>query len=143
VDDAYDELAVYTLTRGDASFVHQHVVDVRAIKTATAETRSIAVVQSLVGLYLHAEHGFDGRQVQRVHKVLADQRPEWPAFELPEDRGSTTVDDILAVTPGDERDDAIGRWARETWNACRLHQGDIERFLRAYGIAVASRQAHT
>jgi ABC-type protease/lipase transport system fused ATPase/permease subunit len=99
VDDAYDELAAYTLTRGDASFVHQHVVDVRAIKTATAETRSIAVVQSLVGHYLHAEHGFDGRQVQRVHKVLADQRPEWPAFELPEDRGSTTVDDILAVHP--------------------------------------------
>jgi hypothetical protein len=135
VDDAYDELAVYTLTRGDASFVHQHVVGVRAIKTATAETKPIVVVQSLVGLYLHAEHGFDGRQVQRAHQVLADQRPEWPAFELPDDRGSTTVNEILAVTPGDERDDAIRRWARETWAACRVTRDALDVFLRDHGVS--------
>ena len=134
-DAAYDELAAYTLTRGDAAFVHQHVVDVRRVKTATAETKPIVVVQSLVGLYLHSEHGFDGRRIQRVHKVLADQSPAWPSFELPELRGDTTVHDVLAIPPGDERDDAIRRWTTETWDACTELREDVDGFLRAHGIS--------
>ena len=133
--EAYDELAAYTLTRGDVAFIHQHVVDVRQIRTATSETKAIVVVQSLVGVYLFAEHGFDGRQVQRVHKVLADQRPGWPTLELPLHRGDTTVHDVLARPPGKERDEAIRRWTLETWIACRALRDVLDAFLRSHGVS--------
>jgi hypothetical protein len=135
VDRADDELAAYTLTRGDAAFVHQHVVDVRRIRTATTETPPIAIVQSLVGLYLHSEHGFDGRQVQRIHKLLADRRPPWPHLTLPDDRGTTAAEDILAVPPGEERDEAIRAWVRSTWATCRSLRDPVDKFLRANGVS--------
>ena len=74
-DESYDQLAAYTLGRGDAGFIHQHVVDAYAVKTGTDDTKPIRTAQAIIGLYLHAEHGLTGRQVQRVHHLLADGRP--------------------------------------------------------------------
>jgi hypothetical protein len=65
-DDAYDELCAYTLTRGDVEFVHQLVVDARTAQQANATTKPIGIFFALVGLYLHVEHGWTGRQVQRA-----------------------------------------------------------------------------
>ncbi len=114
--------------------MHQHVVDTYAIQTANDDTKPIAVVQALVGLYLHVEHGLTGRQVQRVHKILADRRPEWPRISLPSNRSPMTVRDVLARRPGVARDHAIEEWASQTWTACRALGRDLETFLISNGI---------
>jgi hypothetical protein len=133
-DAAYYELASYSLTRRDRHFMHQHVVDAHAVQTATEADKPIRVAQALVGLYLHVEHGLSGLDVQRVHKVLADRRPTWPAFALPEERGSLRSQDVLIEPPGERRDRAIERWARSVWHSCRRLRPDIEAFLSANDI---------
>ena len=63
---AYHEVCAYTLSLGDAAFVHQHVVDAWAARRATPVTKPIAFFFALVGLYLHLEHGWTGRAVQKT-----------------------------------------------------------------------------
>jgi Family of unknown function (DUF5946) len=92
-DEAYEELAAYTLSLRDAAFIHQHIVDAYAIHAAMPSDKPIRIAQALVGLFLHVEHGFPGRRVQRVHHIIAAQRPAWPRFALPDDRGPITVHD--------------------------------------------------
>jgi len=65
--EAYDALCAYTLTRGDAAFIHQHVVDAFAAQSADEATKPITLTFALVGLYLHVERQFTGREVQRAH----------------------------------------------------------------------------
>jgi Family of unknown function (DUF5946) len=111
------------------------VVDTYAVQTATDEDRPIRLAQALVGLYLHVEHGMTGRQVQRVHKIVANRRPPWPRFALQADRGPMTVRDVVAETPGDRRDRAIETWATSTWQACRHQVRDVlDAFLLSQGI---------
>jgi hypothetical protein len=133
-DDAYNELAAYTLARNDAPFIHQHVVDTYAVQSATPADKPIRLAQALVGLHLHVEHGFTGRQVQRVHQLLANQRPTWPSFVLPDRRGAMTVRDVVEVPPGHDRDEAIERWARSTWAACSDVRDSVAALLSSHGI---------
>jgi hypothetical protein len=133
-DGAYHELAAYTLTRNDAGFIHQHVVDTYAVQSATPTDKPISIAQALVGLYLHVEHGFTGRQVQRVHQLLANQRPTWPAFTLPDERGAMNVRDVVAIPAGDGRDEAIERWVRSTWAACSDARDGVAVLLSSHGI---------
>ncbi len=118
-DDAYYELCYYTLAHGDPSFIHQYVVDAFAAQHADEKTKPIKLAFALVGLYLHVEKQFSGEQVQRVHTDLAKQKQLWPSFALPNDRGSMTVADVLAVPPGSGRDKAIDLWCATAWNAFR------------------------
>ena len=133
-DHAYAELSAYTLTKGDAGFIHQHVVDAYAVQTAAESDKPIRVAQALIGLYLHVECGFDGRQVQRVHQLIANRRPEWPSFALSQDRGPTSVRDVVAHRPGAGRDQAIEAWVESTWNACRNVRDSVASFLSAHGV---------
>lgn len=128
---AYHELCAYTLTRGDATFIHQHVVDAFAIQHAGPASKPIQVVFALAGLYLHVERGLSGRQVQQAHMRMARTRREWPALALPESRGAVTASAVLAVPAGDERDRAIDAWAASVWDATATHRGTIEDLLRA------------
>jgi hypothetical protein len=112
---AYDELYVYTM--GRPRFILQHVVDAFAAQTADANSKPIGVVFALVGLYLHVEQQYDGRHVQRVHMQLGQRKRQWPAVNLPADRGNITVVDVLAAAEGDERDQAIDDWCRSVWAA--------------------------
>jgi hypothetical protein len=137
--ESYDELSAYTLSRPDAVFTHQYVVDTWAVRSAALDERPIRIVQALVGLYLHVEHGATGREVQRVHKLLADRRPTWPVLDLPDQRGSVTVDDVLREPPGPARDHAIEEWAASTWSACRSLAPEIEAFLARHGITPPAR----
>ncbi|HKN67515.1 MAG TPA: DUF5946 family protein, partial [Gemmatimonadaceae bacterium] len=89
--DAYDELCAYTLTHGDVTFIHQHVVDAWAAQHATPESKPIGVTFALAGLYLHVERQLTGRQVQLAHMRMAKQKRDWPAFILPESRGTMTA----------------------------------------------------
>ena len=131
---AYDEVYVYTMGRDGVSFTLQHVVDAFAAQTASADSKPIGVIFALVGLYLHVEKQYSGRQVQRVHMKLGQQKGQWPAVPLPRDRGSMTVIDVLAVPEGSERDLAIDSWCRSVWTAFRDSRHTIVDLLREYQI---------
>ena len=126
--DHYNELAYYTLAHPDPAFIHQHLVDVFAAQNATPAAKPIGVVFGLVGLYLHVERGFTGKEVQRAHMRMARQRRSWPAFDLPEFRGAITAADVLSAPAGPERDAAIGAWCESVWDAYRESQ-DVVRQL--------------
>jgi hypothetical protein len=130
---AYDEVYVYTM--GRPGFILQHVVDAFAVQSANDESKPIGVVFGLVGLYLHVEKQFSGRQVQRVHIELGRRKREWPLLYVPEDRGSMTVADVLAASAGPERDLAIENWCRSVWTAFGANRQTIIALLREYQIA--------
>ncbi len=117
--DLFHELSFYTLSHADPSFIHQHVVDAYAVQTADDHSKPIGVVFGLVGLYLHVEKNFTGRQVQQTHMRLGRRRKSWPHLVLPEQRGNITVADVLATPPGSDRDEMIHRWCTSTWEACK------------------------
>ena len=134
-EDVYNELCAYTLMRGDATFIHQHVVDAFAAQRATGQTKPIGVAFSLAGLYLHVEKGFSGRQVQQAHMRMARQKRTWPTFVLPRERGAVTVFDVMAVPAGAERDEFISTWCASVWGAFAANRRAVVEFLQPYGLA--------
>lgn len=120
---AYEDVYVYAM--GRPGFILQHVVDGTVVQTATADTKPIAIVFGLVGLYLHVERQFSGKQVQRAHKRLAEMNRDWPNLSLTDRRGAMTAADVLAANEGPERDLAIEDWCRSVWAACVSHRETI------------------
>ena len=119
---AYHAVMAYTLSLGDAAFLHQHVVDAWGAQQAQPGGSPIRVFFSVVGLYLLAEHGFSGRAVQLAHMRLANApggagRREWPLAPLPAARGALGAMEVLAAPAGDARDALIRRWALSVWEA--------------------------
>jgi Family of unknown function (DUF5946) len=135
IENAYNELCAYTLTRGDATFIHQHVVDAFAAQRATPESKPISVAFSLTGLYLHVEKGLSGRQVQLAHMKMARQKRTWPTFVLPRDRGTITVVEVMAAPEGAQRDKAIDDWCASVWGAFAGNRGPVVELLREYDLA--------
>ncbi len=115
--DLYHELSYYTLAHPDPSFIHQHIVDAYAAQHADETTKPIAVVFGLIGLYLHVEKDFTGRQVQKVHMRLAKIRRQWVRPRSPKERGAITVRNVLAAAPGPSRDALIHSWCASVWEA--------------------------
>ena len=130
---AYDEVYVYTM--GRPGFILQHVVDAFAVQNANQDSKPIGVVFGLIGLYLHVEKQFSGRQVQKIHMYLGRRKREWPHMHLPEDRGGLTIDDVLAAPAGPERDTAIGNWCQSVWTAFGANRETIIALLQEYHIA--------
>jgi len=118
-EEAYHQLCAYTLehARRDPTFIHQHVVDAYAAQHLSGACKPIGAAFSLLGLYLHVERGYTGRQVQLEHMRLAQPKRIWPSFPLPSERGSLTCTDVLAEPEGPERDAAISAWCRSVWQA--------------------------
>ena len=120
--NARNELTSWTLSLRDREFIHQHAVDAWAAQHAEENSSSIGIAFGLVGLYLHLEKGFTGREVQRAHMQLAQPRgrgpgrKDWPRFPLPTERGRVTVCDVMAA-PEHERAQALDRWCRSVWEA--------------------------
>ena len=129
---AYDEVYVYTM--GRPGFILQHVVDAFAVQTANNESKPISVVFGLIGLYLHVEKQFSGRQVQEVHMKLGRNKREWPSLQLPKDRGNVTAMDVRGASAGPERDMAIDTWCRAVWSACKGNRKIIVELLGEHGI---------
>jgi hypothetical protein len=127
--DAYDGLAAYTLTHGDPTFIHQHVVDAFAAQQADERTKPIKLTFGLVGLYLKIERNFTGRKVQLAHMKLARKKEPWPRFTLPVDRGAITAADVLTAPPGHERDKAIDAWCQSVWDAYHDSHEAVENLL--------------
>jgi hypothetical protein len=111
------ELSLYTLSHGDAFFIHQVAVDAYAAQHAGPASKPITVAFALVGLCLLLERGYTGKAVQRAHMRLASRSKRWPSFDPPAHRGSVTVAEVLRAVPGGERDAAIMRWAKSVWMA--------------------------
>jgi hypothetical protein len=132
--DAYEELQCYTLAHGDPAFIHQRVVDAWVAQHASEQTKPISVTFALVGLYLHVEKGFSGRQVQRTHLKLAQHGRNWPTFALPGERGSVTAIEVMTAPAGPERDQAIDAWCASVWNAFRECRGIVVELLKHHRI---------
>lgn len=132
-EEAYHHLCAYTLTAGDATFIHQHVVDAWAAQHATASSKAIGVAFALFGLQLHLERGFTGREVQLAHMQLAKDRRPWPSFALPATRGAVTARDVLAAPAGPERVRAIDAWCASVWAAWHGSHGQVRELLAAHG----------
>ena len=115
--EQYNELAYYTLAHSDPAFIHQCIVDAYTAQHADGTTKPIALAFALVGLYLHVEKGFTGKQVQQTHVQMAKRKRRWPTFDLPEQRGTVTISDVLNVPPSSQRDVRIDEWCVSVWSA--------------------------
>ena len=124
-EELWHELTACTLSLGDAGFIHQHVVNAWTAQNATEDSKPIAVVFALVGLYLHLERGFNGREVQQAHMKLATPRRTWSMPELPEHRGAVRVGDVLAAVPGTEFEVMVDVWCMSVWQRYESVHGYI------------------
>jgi hypothetical protein len=131
---AYHELSAYTLTHESREFIHQHIVDAYGAQCATADEPPIRLVFSLIGLFLHVDRGLNGREVQRVHMMLANNSRDWPTLRLPQNRGTMTAGDVLAEPPGAARDRAIDAWCRSVWASYAENKPAVEALLRQHGV---------
>jgi hypothetical protein len=86
--DQYNQLAFYTLAHKDPAFIHQHLVDAFLAQHADKSTKPITLVFALIGLYLHVEKGYTGKQVQLAHMQMAKRKKQWvlPPLQKGEDR---------------------------------------------------------
>jgi hypothetical protein len=126
----HHELCAYSLTHRDPAFLHQHVVDAFAAQRATASTKPITLTFALVGLYLHVEKNQTGKQVQRVHVLLARRRKNWPRFDLPVVRGAVTVSDVMGAPAGRARDAMIDMWCASVWAAYHASREQVAELIR-------------
>jgi hypothetical protein len=129
--EAYNELAYYTLAQPRTAFIHQHIVDAYTAQCADENSKPIGITFPLIGLYLYIEKDFSGNQVQQAHVQLAKKRKRWPTFKLPDGQGEITARDVLAAPPGHERDDAIRAWCASVWEAWQESQQQVRDLVRS------------
>jgi len=101
---------------------------------AIEDDKPIKLTFALVGLYLHIEKQFTGKQVQLAHMKLARHKQTWPVFSLPQSRGLITVKDVMAAPAGPERDRAILQWCNSIWEAFCDNQPLIVKLLTEHQI---------
>ena len=128
-----NELTYYTLAHGDPAFIHQHVVDAYGAQHVRQSASTIGAAFALAGLYLAVERDFTGRQVQKMHILMARASKQWPRFAPPDPLGPLTVADALTGEPGPTRDQAIMRWCASVWTDWSAEQARVramvDRFL--------------
>lgn len=115
--ELYHELAYYTLSHNENSFIHQHIVDAFTAQEADEKTKPIAIVYALAGLYLHLEKKYTGREVQLAHVTMSKGSKIFEKIILPDNRGIFTVKTVLETSPGNERDQMIHQWCLSVWDA--------------------------
>lgn len=125
----YGELTAYTLTLQDMEFIHQYAVDTYAAQHAGAVVKPITLTFALVGLYLAFERNYSGRQVQRAHMLLAKTAKQWPLWNLPEEKASLTVLDVLNA-PEHERPDMLRKWGRTVWKTWESEHTKVADFVQ-------------
>ncbi|GAC1407891.1 MAG: hypothetical protein NVSMB52_20980 [Chloroflexota bacterium] len=127
--DLYDSLCFYTLSLRDREFTHQLVVDAYAAQHAGPHTKAITTTFALVGLYLVAERGFTGRQVQRVHTLLAAKSQHGLQFSAPATGATLSVKDVVDVPDGGKQV-AIHAWSAAVWNIWKDREAQITELVR-------------
>ncbi len=124
-----NELSYYTLAHGDRRFIHQHLVDAYGAQHVRQSKSTIGAAFALAGLYLVVERGFSGRQVQKMHMLMAKKSKEWPRFIPPDDVGPLTVADVLAVEPGPRRDEKLMHWCASVWGTWSSEHGRVREMV--------------
>ena len=131
----YNELSFYSLQHPDTEyFIHQHVVDAFHAQTADRSTKPIALTFALVGLYLFLEKGYTGREVQMVHMKMAKNKKPWPQVQLPDERGTITVSNVMTAAPGPDRDAMIKVWCVSVWKAYSTSHEAIKILAQTYHL---------
>ncbi|HEU0050916.1 MAG TPA: DUF5946 family protein [Patescibacteria group bacterium] len=132
--NAYNELSFYTLSHQSPSFIHQLIVDAFAAQCADEQTKPISITFALIGLYLHLEKGFTGKEVQRAHMELAKKKHVWPKIPLPKQRGKITIFSVLQEPDGSKRDAIIECWCESVWEAYKDAHEQIADLLKKSGL---------
>ena len=128
--DVCHELYYYTLQHPDPSFfIHQYVVDAYAAQHARENPKPITNAFALIGLYLCVEKNYSGRDVQKMHMLIAKRKQTWPVFIQPAERVAITVRDVLDTPAGPERDRMIREWARAVWKSWKKDHSRIEELV--------------
>lgn len=133
---AHEELQCYTLTLGDPTFIHQHVVDAWTAQHTGSGDKPIALAFALAGLHLHLQRGFTGREVQRAHMAMARATKEWPRFPIPEERGTVTALDVMRTAPGPDRVQAIDAWCASVWTAFHESHQAVADLVERHGRVI-------
>lgn len=128
----FDELSFYTLAQPREESIHQLAIDTFTAQHATSAGKPLAIVFAVLGLYLHAERGFSGLQIQRVHMQLAPLRLPWPLLPLPAHHADLTIADVLAAEPGPARDALIRRWCVAEWQVWTDGRAAIAHLLKTH-----------
>jgi Family of unknown function (DUF5946) len=132
IQDKFYELSYYTLAHPDTVyFIHQHIVDAYQAQSANENTKPIALTFALVGLYLYLEKSYTGKQVQQAHVTMSQNKKPWPKIELPLQRGTITVLNVLTAEPGQERDMMIKEWCASVWQAYKASHSTISALVKA------------
>lgn len=116
-NQTYLDLSLYTLSHKSKDFIHQHIVDAYTAQTADKQTKPIALVYALAGLYLHLVQNYTGRQVQLAHIEMSKKTKVFNEITLPENRGQITVAEVLRTPVGFQRDEMIHNWCMSVWDA--------------------------
>ncbi len=124
-----DELFHYTLAHGGKDFIHQYVVDAYAAQHIGP--KPIRLAGALIGLFLFAERGFTGREVQLAHMALGNRMKLWPAFPAPKEHAALSVMDPRDAPAGADRDEMIRKWAKSVWEMWKERHSEVERLLLA------------
>ncbi len=135
-----DQVSFYTLAHADQNFfIHQLVVDAYAAEHATENDKPIKLAFALIGLYLFAEKGYTGKEVQNAHIWLANrpsQYKQWPAFQKAAGVAQVNVGNVLEAVEGKERDEMIKTWAKSVWQANSNNRQEVINFLATTGFIV-------
>lgn len=124
-EQIFHELLAYTAAKMDSAFIHQHVVDAYAVQYAREAKKPISVVFGMIGLYLHIEKNFTGREVQKAHMRLAKRRRDWFWPAMPEGQPAIEIQHVLEAEPGPPRDAMIRKWAASVWETCTKARSEI------------------
>lgn len=132
--DEFNELSFYSMTHPDRNyFIHQHVVDAYQAQMADTGVKDIAIVFSLLGLYLFLEESYTGREVQLMHMKIAKNKPNtWPQIALPNHKEAIQIQDVLNVNSGKEKDAMIRTWCKSVWESFSESQQVIRDFTQSY-----------
>jgi hypothetical protein len=117
LQEFYNELTFYSLALEDEAFIHQYIVDAFTAQSANETTKPISLTFALVGLYLFSEKNYSGKEIQRFHVKMSQNKVEWPIFELPTNRGEININTVLEAQPGINRNKMIEKWAHSVWMA--------------------------
>ena len=130
--EKYYELSYYTLSLGDAAFIQQYFVDTYTAQNTSVDTRAIALTFALAGLYLYIEKGYMGREVQLFHVKMSQRKGVWPKIDIPDERGSITITEVLNEAPGPQREDIIREWCKSVWQAYKESKEVIVDLVDSY-----------
>ena len=127
-----NELSYYTLAHGNIAFIHQHLVDAYGASHVRVSKSTVGAAFTLAGLYLAVEKNFTGRQVQKMHMLMASKSRDWPRFLPPASMGRVTVADVLKVEPGEERDQELMKWCASVWAAWSSEQERVRQMMARF-----------